>query len=234
MPELDVLVVDDEPVLVGVLRTGFLARGYVVRAAATGAEGLAAVDHREPDLIILDLGLPDADGIEVCRHLRHRTDRPIIVLSADEDAERKVQALDLGADDYVTKPFAMPELLARMRVALRHHDGGPPASGARLTIGTLAFDPTAHEAVLDGRLLELTRKEFDLLSHLMRNPERVLTHRAVLDAVWGPDQPLDTLRTHVSHLRRKLASSTGGPRILTVSGVGYRLLPPPDSGAGGR
>lgn len=230
MAELDVLVIDDDPALVRVLTVGFEARGYEVRAAATGGAGLDAVEEREPDIVILDLGLPDIDGIDVCRHLRHRTRRPIIVLSADGAEKRKVGALDLGADDYLTKPFSMEELLARVRVAIRHHRDVPDLDDRPIAVGSLLLDQAAHEAHLAGQPLDTTRKEFALLVLLGRNSGRVLTHRTILTTVWGADQPLDTLRTHVSNLRRKLGTGDGAPRIVTAPGVGYRLLAPGDEG----
>jgi len=225
VPEAEVLLIDDDPALARVLGVGFQSRGYDLRVAVTGAAGLEALDGRDADVIILDLGLPDIDGIDVCRHLRHRSSSPIIVLSADGAEERKVRALDEGADDYLTKPFSMPELLARVRVALRHHRAlGAVVANEEISVGALSIDTAAHRAVLDGREVELTRKEYSLLVLLVRNAGKVLTHRAILDQVWGPDQPLDTLRTHVSHLRRKLGTRPRTPQVVTAPGVGYRLL----------
>ena len=183
--------------------------------------------------MILDLGLPDIDGIEVCRHLRLRSAVPIIVLSADGNEDRKIAALDVGADDYLTKPFSMPELLARVRVALRHRralasvvDDGP------VWVGSLVIDRGDHVAAVDGRPLDLRPKEFALLLLLVRNAGKVLTHRTILDQVWGPEQALDTLRTHVSQLRRKLARPPV-PTLVTEPGVGYRLLDDPDADVDG-
>ena len=224
-----ILVIDDEPALLRVLTAGLEARGYSVRAAATAKEALdlAAVD--EPDVTLLDLGLPDLDGIDVCRHLRRSSRHPIIVLTADGAEDRKVEALDAGADDYVTKPFSLPELLARVRVALRHraylssvldHDA--------IQVGALTVDVDAHVAVLEGEEMDLTPKEFALLTLLARNAGKVLTHNTVLEQVWGPAQSRDTLRTHVQQLRRKVGDGPTHPRLLTEPGIGYRLVGPDD------
>jgi two-component system KDP operon response regulator KdpE len=224
-----ILVVDDEPALLRVLTAGLEARGYSVRAAATAKEALdlAAVD--EPDVTLLDLSLPDLDGIDVCRHLRRSTRHPIIVLTADGAEDRKVEALDAGADDYVTKPFSLPELLARVRVALRHRAYLSSAlDNDAIHVGALTIDVDAHVALLGGQELDLTPKEFALLTLLARNAGKVLTHNTVLEQVWGPAQSRDTLRTHVQQLRRKLGDGPGHPRILTEPGIGYRLAGPDD------
>jgi two-component system KDP operon response regulator KdpE len=222
-----ILVVDDEPALLRVLTAGLQARGYRTRTATTGAQALEAITIAEPDVTLLDLGLPDLDGIEVCRRLRQASRNPIIVLTADGAEDRKIQALDEGADDYVTKPFSLPELLARIRVALRHRHtlarGGAEIGGAT-RVGSLVIDADAHVARLGDEELRLTRKEFALLDLLAVNAGRVLTHRAILDQVWGPEQTHDTLRTHVALLRRKLGDGQDTPRIVTEPGVGYRLL----------
>ena len=230
MPEAHVLLIDDDEALARVIGVGFESRGYELRVAATGEAGIRGVEQQEPDVVILDLGLPDIDGIDVCRHLRQRTRSPIIVLSADGAEERKVMALDEGADDYLTKPFSLPELLARVRVALRHRRAlAAVVVDEVVVVGSLAVDTAAHEVTLAGRPVDLTPKEYALLVVLARNAGKVLTHRAILDQVWGPDQPLDTLRTHVSHLRRKLGGAEGAPELVTAPGVGYRLLEPGDA-----
>ena len=223
-----ILVVDDEPSLLRVLTAGLEARGYRTRTATTGAQALEAAALAEPDVILLDLGLPDIDGIDVCRQLRRRSANPIIVLTADGAEDRKIDALDMGADDYVTKPFSLPELLARVRVALRHRQAvrGLPGTGGAIEVGALSIDLDAHLAHVHGQEVRLTRKEFALLGLLAANAGRVLTHRAILDEVWGPDQTLDTLRTHVTLLRRKIGEGADIPRVVTEPGVGYRLLRP--------
>ena len=226
-----ILIVDDERPLLRVLSAGLEAKGYRTRTAPTGAKALEAVAVAEPDVTLLDLGLPDLDGIEVCARLRRSTANPIIVLTADGAEDRKVRALDAGADDYVTKPFSVPELLARIRVALRHRRALAPTDGRTpevIVVGNLLIDPDAHVALLRGVELRLTRKELAVLGLLAQNAGRVLTHRVILDQVWGPDQTLDTLRTHVTLLRRKLGTEPGTPQIVTAPGVGYRLLEPED------
>jgi len=226
--EATILVVDDERPLLRVLTAGLEARGYRTRTATTGAQALAAAALAEPDVILLDLGLPDLDGIDVCRQLRRTSSNPIIVLTADGAEDRKIDALDMGADDYVTKPFSLPELLARVRVALRHRQATRdlPGTDGAILVGALSIDPEAHLAHVHGQELRFTRKEFALLGLLAANAGRVLTHRAILDQVWGPDQTLDTLRTHVTLLRRKIGEGPDIPRIVTEPGVGYRLLRP--------
>jgi two-component system KDP operon response regulator KdpE len=232
--EATVLVIDDDPSLVRVIVVGFEKRDYAVRVATTGGGALEEGVLDAVDVVILDLGLPDIDGLDVCRHLRLRTAVPIIVLSADGAEDRKVAALDMGADDYLTKPFSMPELLARVRVAIRHRRALVPyAEDELLQVGLLRLDLSSHEAMVVDRPLDLTPKEFALLTLMARNAGRVLTHRAILDHVWGPDQALDTLRTHVSQLRRKLGERPGAPVLVTAPGVGYRLLDDPSIEAAG-
>ena len=225
MSDPTVLIIDDDPALLRVLGAGLETRGYDVRSAADGAAALdeAALGHL--DVIILDLGLPDIDGIDMCTHLRHRTPAPIVVLSADGAEHRKIAALDSGAADYLTKPFSMPELLARMRVALRHGRAmAALVDDDLLQIGLLRLDLGAHQAMLVGDPLELTAKEYALLTLLARNAGRVLTHQRILEQIWDAEQPLNTLRTHVSQLRRKLGDSELTPKIVTAPGVGYQLL----------
>jgi two-component system, OmpR family, KDP operon response regulator KdpE len=227
MSEATVLLVDDDPALVRVITVGFEARGYEVRVAKTGTSALDQAAVEDPDLVILDLGLPDIDGIDVCEHLRRWSRAPIIVLSADGAEDRKVRALDVGADDYLTKPFSLPELLARVRVALRHRRAlASIIDDDVVAVGSLRIDTAGHVALLQDETLELRPKEFALLSLLARNAGKVLTHRVLLDQVWGPGQAMDTLRTHISHLRRKLAGQPGAPTLVTEPGVGYRLLAP--------
>jgi two-component system KDP operon response regulator KdpE len=224
MADATVLIVDDDASLLRVLVAAFEARQFDV-ATATG--GRPALDHlwiSEPDVVILDLGLPDIDGVDVCRMMRRIARCPIIVLSADGADDRKVAALDGGADDYVTKPFSTPELFARVRVALRHRKAlAAIVDEAVAIVGDVRVDVDAHVALVGSEPLDLTPKEFALLALLARNAGKVLTHRRVLDVVWGPGQSLDTLRTHVSHLRRKLGDAGSTASIASEPGVGYRL-----------
>ena len=221
-----VLVVDDEPAIRRTVSAGLSARGYAVRVASTGEEAVASAAEDPPDLVILDLGLPDTDGVDVCRRIRAWSQVPILVLSAEASDYRKVLALDEGADDYVTKPFSMPELLARVRVALRHR---PSADGEDdpvvLEVGDLRIDLARHRVSVADREVELTPKEFAFLALLARWPGRVLTHRAILQEVWGPEYGHEThyLRVYASQLRKKLQDNPGRPRLVTEPGVGYRL-----------
>ena len=217
-----------------VLETALAARGMAVAVAPTAGGALEAAGVTEPDLVILDLGLPDMDGIEVCRRLRRWSANPILVLSADGAEDRKVAALDEGANDYVTKPFSMNELLARMRAALRHRAlVSAIVDPAVLALGDLQVDSGARTARVAGERLELTRREFDLLATLARNPGRVLTHHTLLDLAWGPaGGSTESLRVHVTHLRQKLGSGAGRPQILTSPGTGYSLSLAPEDGGG--
>ncbi len=231
-PEL-ILVVDDEPGIVRALTAALRARDHRVAVATTGTEALRVATTRSPAVIILDLGLPDIDGIEVCRQLRRWSDTPIIVLTAEGAESRKVEALDEGADDYVTKPFSTPELLARVRVALRHHRpseiGDVPGV---LRVGDIEVDIPRHQASVRGTQLDLTPKEFAFLAALARHPGRVLTHRMLLNEVWGPEYGTETqyLRVYASQLRRKLEDDPSRPYLVTEPGVGYRLVDPTDDG----
>ena len=227
MTEPLVLVVDDEVTIVRALSAALEARDLRVAVAATGAEAIREVATREPAVVILDLGLPDIDGVEVCRQLRQWTDTPIIVLTAEGAESRKVEALDEGADDYVTKPFSTPELLARVRVALRHWDKDQPRDAARiLRVGDIEVDLAQHRASVAGTVVDLTPKEFDFLVALARHPGRVITHRMLLHEVWGPeyDDEIQYLRVYANHLRKKLKDDPAQPRLITEPGVGYRLV----------
>ena len=224
---MKVLVVDDEPALLRAVGAALRAREYDVATATTGQAAIDAVALDPPDLIVLDLGLPDIDGIQVCRRVREWSDVPIVVLSAEGSEERKVLALDEGADDYVTKPFSTAELLARIRVALRHRQAGSGADDeASLHVGDIIVDVPRHEVTVAGRRVELTPKEFAFLALLARWPGRVLTHRAILQEVWGPEYGSETqyLRVYASQLRKKLDDDPGRPRLVTEPGVGYRLV----------
>jgi two-component system KDP operon response regulator KdpE len=222
-----VLVIEDTAAIARALRAALQARGYRVAVALTGAAGVDAAATDDPAAIILDLGLPDIDGVEVCRRIRSWSDVPIIVLTADDTEHRKVEALDNGADDYVTKPFSTPELLARLRVALRRRrnvDG--EAVDPVLHVGDLVVDVPHHAVTVGGADIELTPKEFAFLALLARYPGRVLTHRAILQAVWGPEYGSETqyLRVYASQIRKKLGDDPASPRLVTEPGVGYRLV----------
>jgi two-component system KDP operon response regulator KdpE len=218
-----VLVVDDEPAIQRAISAAFAARGYEVRTAATGTEALSMLAADPVDLVILDLGLPDLDGVEVCRRLRAWTEVPVIVLSAQGSDTWKVAALDGGADDYVTKPFSMPELLARVRVALRRRT---PAGDAVLTVDDLVVDIPRRIVTVAGREVALTPKEFGFLALLARTPGRVLTHRTILQEVWGPEYSEEThyLRVYASQIRKKLGEQHTTSRVQAEPGVGYRLV----------
>ncbi len=221
-----VLIVDDEPAIRRSVRAGLTARAYEVREAENGERAIAAVAEDPPDLVILDLGLPDIDGVDVCRRIRAWSGVPIVVLSAEASDYRKVLALDEGADDYVTKPFSMPELLARIRVALRHRTAAAgPDEATELRVGDLVVDLVRHRVTVDGRDVDLTPKEFDFLALLARWPGRVLTHRAILQEVWGPEYGHEThyLRVYASQIRKKLGEPPDRQRLVTEPGVGYRL-----------
>ena len=220
-----ILVVDDEPQLTRVLRTGLKSRGYDVRAAADGLAGFEAFNDWHPDLVITDLAMPNVDGLELCRRLRAVSQVPIIVLSAKGEEKTKVEALDLGADDFVNKPFGVGELMARLRTALRHRmqrAGETPV----LRVGGLEMDIVRHHVALDGNEVNLSPKEFDLLAFLVRYAGKVLTHKQILTAVWGPAHEHDTqyLRVYVGQLRQKIEPNPSDPRfLLTEPGIGYRL-----------
>ena len=221
-----VLVVDDEAAVRKLLRIGLGAHDYEVIEAADGAEALRLAASRAPRLVILDLGLPDVDGVEVVLRLREWSPVPVIVLSVRDREDDKIGALDAGADDYVTKPFSVAELLARMRVALRR--AASPVDGAAVfEHNGLRVDHVERRVSLDGAGLSLTKKEYALLSELVRHAGRVLTHAHLLRTVWGPGHEHDTqyLRVFVRQLREKLHDDPAQPRwIATESGVGYRWL----------
>ncbi|HEX3053771.1 MAG TPA: response regulator, partial [Aggregatilineaceae bacterium] len=219
-----VLVVDDENAIRRFLRASLAAHGHTVFEAGSGQEALNAVIANKPDVIILDLGLPDMDGVEVTRRLREWNTVPIIILSVREAEGDKIAALDAGADDYLTKPFGVGELLARMRVALRHT--APTPAATVLTIGGLVVDLARRVVTVDEQEVQLTPTEYALLRMLITNAGKVLTHHQLLREVWGPgyDQETHLLRVNISNLRAKLESEPARPRyILTEPGVGYRL-----------
>ncbi len=219
-----VLVVDDEPQIQQLLRTALEGRGYEIRLAGDGRTALDLAATAWPDVIVLDLGLPGMDGLEVCRRIREWSRVPIVVLSAREGDRDKVEALDLGADDYLTKPFSMEELLARLRVALRHR--APAAEIPVRHCGELTVDLNRRQVVRAGVEVHLTPTEYDLLRLFITNADRALTQRHILREVWGPGYENDvaTLRVFVTQLRQKLEPEPSRPRlIVTETGVGYRF-----------
>ena len=226
MTQVRALVVDDEPQIRRALRVALRANGYEVEEAATGEAALDASAVRPPDLIILDLGLPDLDGVEVCRRLREWTRLPIIVLSAHGDDAAKVSALDAGADDYVTKPFSMPELLARMRVALRHAATTADTREPIVQAGEVEIDLARRRVTRAGQEVHLTPTEYSLLQFLAQHAGRVITHGHLLRSVLGPgyDDSTGALRVYIAGLRKKLEADPAQPQFLvTEPGVGYRL-----------
>jgi two-component system, OmpR family, KDP operon response regulator KdpE len=223
-----ILIVDDEPQITRVLRTSLSSHGYEIRVANDGETALEIMKDWTPDMVITDLSMPNMDGLELCRRLRPKTQIPIIVLSVRGEEKTKVQALDAGADDYVTKPFGIEELLARVRANLRR---APEAGGEEpslIAAGDFRIDLAAHKVTVGSRDVHLTPKEFDLLVYLARHPGKVVTHRTLLSAVWGghSTEQLEYLRVFVGQLRKKLEPETSSPRyILTEPWVGYRFEP---------
>ena len=223
-----VLVVDDEAAILRFLKPALEVNDYEMTTAGTVAEALKRIAAESPDLVLLDLGLPDGDGKEVIRRARQWSDLPIIVLSARERETEKIEALDLGADDYVNKPFNVGELMARMRTALRHRMQRK-AEIPVVVVGSLEVDAVRHRVARAGIEIKLTPKEFELLSFLARHAGRVLTHKQILTAVWGPAHTEDTqyLRVYVGQLRQKIEEHSDDPTvILTEPGIGYRIGEP--------
>ncbi len=225
-----ILVVDDEPQLTRVLRTGLKSHGYDVRTAADGLSGLETFNDWHPDLVITDLAMPNMNGLELCRKLRAVSPVPVIVLSAKGEEKTKVEALDIGADDFVTKPFGIDELLARIRAALRRAMT-PVVNDAEPTLlqeGAFRIDLDSRSVTVDGREIRLTPKEFDLLTYLMKHAGKVLTHRRLLAALWGGNyvEQNEYLRVFVGNLRKKIETDATSPRyILTEPWIGYRFNP---------
>lgn len=223
-----VVVIEDDPAIQRFLRNTLRVKDYDVRDAATGAEGLNLVRQLNPDLLILDLGLPDMEGMDVIRQVRECSVVPILVLSSRNDEAGKVMALDLGADDYVSKPFGVEELMARMRTALRHRlatEGSLPLFNS----DGLAVDLTRRLVTVDGNEIRMSRKEYDILRELVVHAGKVLTHRHLLRVAWGSETGVDVqyLRVYIRQIRQKLERSPEQPRfILTEPGVGYRLVVP--------
>ena len=222
-----ILVIEDTPAIGRALRAALEARGYDVVVALTGEAGIDAAAVNDPAAVILDLGLPDIGGVDVCRRIRSWSDVPIIILTVDDTEHRKVEALDIGADDYVVKPFSTPELLARLRVALRRRRTavGEPVDPI-LEVGDVVVDVPHHRVSVAGEPVDLTPKEFAFLALLARYPGRVLTHRTILQEVWGPEYGSETqyLRVYASQIRKKLGDDPASPRLVTEPGVGYRLV----------
>jgi two-component system, OmpR family, KDP operon response regulator KdpE len=221
MSAMRVLVVDDEPQILRALRTTLRGAGYEVETAADASSALATAAAHPPQAVILDLVLPDGDGTDVCRELRTWSDAPVIVLSAVGEERQKIAALDAGADDYVTKPFSVDELLARLRAVLRRQ---LPSRDPVLEIGDLRVDVPERTVTLAGERVKLSPHEFDLLRVLAQNEGKLVTHRTLLREVWGPayQREANYLHVYVSHLRRKL----GGAYLVTEPGAGYRLVAP--------
>ena len=227
MPDPVVVLIEDEPQIRRFLRATLTGQGYRLFEATTGADGLVEVGSRQPDVVIVDLGLPDVDGIDVIRRLREWTAVPIIVLSARGQERDKVTALDAGADDYVSKPFGASELLARIRVALRHTAGAShEADDAAFTIGELRMDLLHRQVFVGDREVRLTPIEYKLLATLVRHAGKVVTHQQLLREVWGPTHTDQAhyVRVYMAHLRHKLEAEPARPQYLrTEPGVGYRL-----------
>ena len=227
MPDPVVVLIEDEPQIRRFLRATLTGQGYRLFEATTGADGLVEVGSRQPDVVIVDLGLPDVDGIDVIRRLREWTAAPIIVLSARGQERDKVTALDAGADDYVSKPFGASELLARIRVALRHTAGAShEADDATFTIGELRMDLLHRQVFVGDREVRLTPIEYKLLATLVRHAGKVVTHQQLLREVWGPTHTDQShyVRVYMAHLRHKLEAEPARPQyLLTEPGVGYRL-----------
>ena len=224
----NILVVDDEPQITRVLKTTLSSQGYAIRTASDGDEALQVMKEWTPDLLITDLRMPHMNGLELCRHIRAKSALPIIVLSVKGEEKIKVDALDAGADDYVTKPFSVNELLARVRAALRRVATGQQPASEVIELGSFRIDPQLRSVQVGGREVHLTPKEFELLVYLARHPGKVIAHRVLLAAIWGEnsvEQP-EYLRVFVGHLRKKLEPEEGSPRyILTEPWVGYRFDP---------
>jgi two-component system, OmpR family, KDP operon response regulator KdpE len=230
-PVSRILLVDDDVSIQRAVAPLLRSRGYHVDVTSTGADAVATVADRPPDLIVLDLGLPDLEGAEVCRRIRAHTKTPIIILSARSGEAEKVAALEIGADDYVTKPFGSEELVARIRVALRRVAAAAAPDVERVQVGDITIDFARHHVLRGDEDIRLTPKEFDLLALLAHNADRVLTHRAILKAIWGAnavDQP-EHLWVLMGQLRKKIEPDPGTPRyLLSEPWVGYRLVSAPE------
>jgi two-component system KDP operon response regulator KdpE len=221
-----ILIVDDEPQITRVLRTALSTQGYSIRIAANGVEGMEAVHAWKPDLLITDVSMPEMNGVELCREVRAVSEVPIIVLSVRNQELMKIEALDAGADDYVTKPFSIQELQARVRAQLRRKSAATEPQQQVLNLGDFLIDIPQHRVAVRGQDIHLTPKQFDLLVCLAQHPGQVLTHRALLHAVWGTnaDQP-EYLRVNIGQLRKKIELSDEPAYIVTEPWIGYRFRP---------
>jgi len=225
-----ILVVDDEPQIRRVMRMALTAEGYEVDDARTGEEALQKVREQRFDLMLLDMNMAGMGGLEVCRQLRPASEIAIIMLTVRNSEQDKVRALDAGADDFITKPFSMPELLARIRAALRRTPLAPDAGPQHVLLDHVEIDFRARKVIVSGHEIRLTPKEFDLLRHLVLHPNKAISHRELLQAVWGPDygDQVEYLRVFIKQLRRKLEPEPNKPRyILTEPWIGYRFQLPP-------
>ena len=224
-----ILVVDDEPQLIRVLRTGLKSRGYDVRGASDGESGLETFNEWHPDLVITDLAMPNVDGLEFCRRLRAISQVPIIVLSAKGEEKTKVEALDIGADDFVTKPFGIDELLARVRASLRRANAPPISEATQVTldVGDFHVNLESREVKVRDKDVHLTPKEFDLLIYFIKHSGKVLTHRTLLAAIWGSNyvEQNEYLRVFIGNLRKKVELEATPRYIVTEPWIGYRFDP---------
>jgi two-component system KDP operon response regulator KdpE len=221
-----VLVIDDEPQIRRALRVGLEQNQYEVLMAASGEEGLDLAASKSPDLIVLDIAMPGKNGFDVCKELREWTKTPIIILSVRDNEEEKIRALDMGADDYLTKPFGIRELLARMRAVMRRTGADDEKQEAQFTCHNLCLDFAHRTVTLGEQEIHLTPKEYDLLQYMISNRDRVLTHRQLLSKIWGPEYENDshTLRVHIANLRNKIEEHPERPRFIqTETRIGYRF-----------
>jgi two-component system, OmpR family, KDP operon response regulator KdpE len=221
-----ILIVDDEAQITRVLRTALSTQGYSLRVATNGVQGLEAAHEWKPDLVITDVAMPEMNGVEFCRELRAVSQVPIIILSVRSQERMKIEALDAGADDYVTKPFSIQELEARVRAQLRRKQATASDTISVFSLGDFVIDIPQHRVTVRGQEIHLTPKQFDLLVELAKHPGQVLTHRALLHAVWGTnaDQP-EYLRVNIGQLRKKIETSEEPRYILTEPWIGYRFRP---------
>ena len=221
-----ILIVDDEPQIIRVLKTALSTQGYSIRTSLNGLDGLIAFREWNPDIVITDLSMHEMSGIELCHQIRSTSTTPIIVLSVRDQETIKVAALDAGADDYVTKPFSIQELQARVRAQLRRRTAAAPETQQIITLGDFVIDVPQHKVIVRGQETHLTPKQFDLLVVLAQHAGQVLTHRALLHAVWGTnaDQP-EYLRVHIGQLRKKIETSEDPRYIVTEPWIGYRFYP---------